>query len=203
VTPNKGLRPHAALTQRWAGAARAAAASEGAGRRIGSGGPRVAPATAFSALSFYRDQDTMSQASVLRSPWIAAAGIVFLLCGCGGGGKGVKVEGKLVKDGQPLTAGKDEMLNLSFTGKNAQGADAVFGAIVQSDGTFVVNDVPPGKFKLHVSISGGGSEPASLKKMEGVNKEFEAGNAKLEYEVTAEAVQHITVDAKKGTAVKQ
>jgi len=118
------------------------------------------------------------------------------------------VEGKVVRDGTPVKSQQDQPLNLSFNGTDAKGAAVVFPAAVDSDGNFSVKGtdgkgIPPGKYKLAVAVSGGGSDPAGIAKMAALNKDFAAANAKLEYEVTADSPQKIQVDVGKGTVTKQ
>ncbi len=126
--------------------------------------------------------------------------------GCGGD-KGVKVEGQIVRDGNPYAAAEGETVNLSFAGKNAKGEDAIYPATVNAGaGSFVVNGpegkgIPPGKYKITINLSSGGSDPASLAKLEKVNAQFARINGK-ECDITSEPVQKITIDIGKGTVGK-
>jgi hypothetical protein len=123
------------------------------------------------------------------------AGVALALFGCADGKK-VNVEGQIVKNGQALSLGEGETLNLTFTGaENKQ-----YPATVRNDGTFVARHLPPGKYHLAVRLDTGANDPAGLKKSAQANKEFESANAKLEYEVTDDSGQQITIDAGKGTA---
>jgi hypothetical protein len=128
-------------------------------------------------------------------------GAALLLSGCGP--KRVKIEGKVVREGQPLKVGQGEKLNLSLTGTDDKGSPAGFVATLNGDGGFVLDNIPTGKYQLRLNIIGGGSDPADLAKFNEINKQFEAANAKLEYEVTADSTQTITVDVGKVTVTKQ
>jgi hypothetical protein len=130
----------------------------------------------------------------------------LLVSGCGGGDKGVKVEGRIVRDGQPLATAEGETLNLSFAGKNAKGEDAVYPAKVNSDGSFVVEGaggkgIPPGSYKVRINLGGGGSDPASLAKLEKTNQQVARIDNK-ECQVTSEPNQKLTIDVAKGTIGK-
>jgi hypothetical protein len=126
------------------------------------------------------------------------AGAALLLCGCGGGTKGVTVEGRLLKDGQPYTKIKGELVGVGF-----KGADKSFGAILYDDARFVATDVPPGKYKVTVTITSESNDPTELAKFAAKKKQFDAMNEKLDYEVTSSSGQKIDVDISKGTVTKQ
>ncbi len=143
---------------------------------------------------------------VVRSSQILGFVVVLaalLSSGCGDGTKMVKVEGKVVKGAEPFTVSDGQMLNLSFSGKGPKG-EAVYAAEVNPDGSFIVNKagggVPPGKYKIHINLTAGGTDPASLKKSAALNKQFSAIDGK-ECEVT-DAPQNITIDTAKGTIGK-
>ena len=147
----------------------------------------------------------MSQSLGLRRHWFVLVCGAFLCAGCGS--NGVKVEGKLVKDGQPYTVAQGESLALSFNGKGPQGEDQIYPATVNgSDGTFVASGVegkgiPPGKYQLQVNRTLMGSDPASVAKMAVINRELKAINGK-EVELTNDPVQKLTIDVAKGTVSK-
>jgi hypothetical protein len=132
-----------------------------------------------------------------------AVGLVVLFAsGCGGAPKMVKVEGKLMKGPQPFTPTAGESVRISFSGKGPKGEDADYGAEVSAtDGSFVVNaaggGVPVGRYKVTVSSSMTGSDPASLAKMGTINKQF-AGITGKEYEVT-DNPHNISIDIISGT----
>jgi len=147
----------------------------------------------------------MSQSLGSRRHWFVLVCGAFLCAGCGT--KGVKVEGKIVKDGQAYTVPQGESLSLSFNGKGPNGEDRTYPATVTgSDGTFVANGVegkgvPPGKYQVQLNRTVTGSDPASLAKMATINREFTHINGK-EVEFTTEPVQKITIDIAKGTISK-
>ncbi len=149
----------------------------------------------------------MRQVLGISKQGCALACFALLLCGCGGGSKGVKVEGKLLKDGQPFKAQQGELLSLSFRGKDAKGSDVICPAKVASDGTFTVagpkggDRVPPGNYKINLSVTLQGTDGASLAKAATINEQFSLIQGK-EYEVTAEPTQTVTIDVGKGTLSK-
>jgi hypothetical protein len=123
--------------------------------------------------------------------------LVLPLLGCGGG-KTVKVEGKLTKGVQAFTMGGGETVHMSFTGKGPKGDDAVYSAEVNAaEGTFVVKEIPPGKYKITFNVATGGTDPASLAKQAAFNKQFSLVDGK-EYEVPADP-QYISIDTATGT----
>jgi hypothetical protein len=75
-----------------------------------------------------------------------------LACGCGGKSK---VNGKIVKDGQPFTLGEKGVFVLSFTSED--GADkTVYNATTKPDGTFTIlgpesKGIPSGKYKVNLT----------------------------------------------------
>jgi hypothetical protein len=147
----------------------------------------------------------MRQVLGFRSCGLVLAFAAFLFLGCGAGV--VKVEGNLVKDGKPYTPQPGENLSLSFNGKNAAGAPTVYPATVDgSNGSFMVKapdsaGVPPGTYKIHMSIAGG-SDTASLAKAAQSNRQFTAINDK-DIEIAAgDAGKKITIDIAKGTITK-
>jgi hypothetical protein len=136
-------------------------------------------------------------------PFWGVACVLLFLVGCNRGTPTVKLEGKIVKDGTAISLGQGESLTLSFGGTDAAGKPADVGAAVEPDGTFVVSKIPVGKYKLKVGIASSSNDPAGLAQMAKLNKEFEAANAKLEYDVTSDSNQQLTVDAGKGTVTKR
>ena len=132
----------------------------------------------------------------LRQRVLLAASAALLLVGCGGS-KGVKIEGKIVRNGAPLKVEGNDILGLSFDGPESK----VFPATVNKDGTFVANGVAPGHYKIRLTLAPGGNDAASLAKARDISKQFDAVNNKLEYEVGS-GDQTITVDVEKGTVTK-
>jgi hypothetical protein len=83
---------------------------------------------------------------------------LLLVAGClavvGCGGKS-KVNGKIVKDGQPFTVSEKGVFVLSFV--SADGTDkTVYNATTKPDGTFTIlgpegKGVPPGKYTVNLT----------------------------------------------------
>jgi hypothetical protein len=121
---------------------------------------------------------------------VLCAALVLPACGS----KGVNVEGKLVKDGQPYTPPQGVTLHLSCTGKAADGKEVVCaGSINASDSSFVLSvpkgkGVPPGKYKVNLNLTSTATNPAALAKLPALNAQFKAINDK-EFEVTSEPNQ--------------
>jgi hypothetical protein len=148
----------------------------------------------------------MKRVFIYRPVLLVLTCTAFFLSGCGGGDKGVKVEGRIVRDGQPFAAAQGETVNLSFAGKNAKGEEAVYPAKVNADGSFVVDGpggkgIPPGSYKLRLNVGSEGSDPASLAKLEKTNQQFARIDNK-ECQVTSESNQKLTIDVTKGTIGK-
>jgi hypothetical protein len=147
----------------------------------------------------------MRQLVGLRYSGLMLAFAAFLFLGCGAGT--VKVEGNLVKDGQPYTPQAGENVSLSFNGKNAEGEPMAYPAAINaSNGSFVVKapdggGVPPGTYKVHMSIAGG-SDPESLAKAAKTNEQFKALNDKDVQIAAGDSGKKITIDIAKGTVTK-
>jgi hypothetical protein len=130
---------------------------------------------------------------------------LLFLAGCSGGdGPRVKLSGTVVKDGAPIQVKSGDMLNISFQSK--AGDSAVHPATLAADGSFTVDGpgkkgIPPGKYTLIISLTSGGSDPASLQHMDQLNKQFAAVKGK-EFEVGSEPDQKITIDVTRGTVGK-
>jgi hypothetical protein len=130
----------------------------------------------------------------------------FLFVGCGS--PGVKVEGQLVKDGKPFVPPTGQMLSLSFIGKDADGKEQSLGAAVNStDGSFAVtgpkgSGIPPGTYKVKLSVSTESSDPDSLNRIETLNSQFALINQKDCVIEAGDAGKKITIDVSKGTVTK-
>src|SRR5262245_4510848 len=147
-------------------------------------------------------RDIMSQVFGFRRCCFALVVVALFAAGCGGA-KAVKVEGKLVKSGQPYTLTEGGSLNLSFHSKGMTGEGMVYPARVNAtDGSFVLDGpegrgIPPGRYKITLNRTTESSDPASLVKLYQSNKQFTFINGK-ECEVTDES-DKVTIDIGKGT----
>ena len=63
----------------------------------------------------------MRQVFALLARLLPLAGVSFLLLGCSGGVKGVKVGGSILKDGKAASPPTDMKISLSFQGKDEKG----------------------------------------------------------------------------------
>ncbi len=138
-----------------------------------------------------------------RHPVVLACAALFF-SGCGS--NGVKLEGKLVKDGKPLPAQPDAIMNLSFHALSPEGdVLAVYPAKVnESDGSFVLygpkgNRLPPGNYRININLSP--KEMALTAKTNKSNQQFAKINGK-EYEITAEPEQVITIEITTGEVTR-
>jgi hypothetical protein len=139
----------------------------------------------------------MKYLSGTRQPLLIVAGTALLLFGCGGGKGGGTIEGKVVRNGTAITVAETDILNVSFLGSD----NKAFGGVVHKDGTFVVNDIPAGHYKLRLTLAPVSNDTASLEKSEKASKVYEAVNNKLEYEVGGS--ETITIDIENGTVTKK
>jgi hypothetical protein len=144
---------------------------------------------------------------LLCSRRLIPACVVLLFLGCGPAG-GVKLQGKIVKDGQPYAAPSGETLTLSLNGKDAEGKAAIYPAAVNSsDGTFDLKGtngagVPPGTYQINLSTSTASTDPAALNKMDELKQKFAAVNGKDCVIAAGDAGKTITIDIGKGTVTK-
>ncbi len=141
----------------------------------------------------------MSRAFRFRRRVLVAACAAFLFLGCLGP-KGVKVTGKIVENGQAYTTPQGGTLSLSFKGGEGD-KEMIYPATISPDGSFVAAGeknagVPPGKYKVAISFTGG-SDPDSLAKAEQYNGKFAALNGQ-EIQIEDPA-KPITIDVGAGT----
>jgi hypothetical protein len=147
----------------------------------------------------------MSQVPAFRRHPVMLACAALFFCGCSSN-NGVKLEGKVLKDGKPFQPTGDEILNLSFHALTPDGdVTAVYPAKVnESDGSFVLygakgNRIPPGKYRININLS---PKDMSLTAKTNVsNRQLTQINGK-EYEVTAEPEQFITIEITTGDVTK-
>jgi|GEM_PF-3373477 len=131
---------------------------------------------------------------------------VVLILGCGGSSQGVRIEGKLMQGPVAYTVPEGQVLHLAFVGKNAKGEEVHYPADINpADGTFVVgktgDKVPPGKYRIKISVSVSGTDPASLAKQSELNKPFSIFDGK-EFEVTADSGQKFDIETTTGAITK-
>ena len=129
----------------------------------------------------------------------------LLLAGCGGkgGAKGVKVQGQLLQNGQPLKFLPNEEITVSFSPVDAAGkAAGGTGPVKQEDGTFTVSTaagvgIPPGKYQVRVSsqVYGGDGKDRFAEFFEGVGA--------LATDVDDKDAQKFVIDIGKKTVTKQ
>jgi len=94
--------------------------------------------------------------------WLFFLLLVGLLIGCGGKRK---VNGKILKDGQPFKVSDKGVISLSFV--SADDASKMYNATPNmSDGTFTIvgpdgKGIPPGKYKVQLSAQDPYTGPGS------------------------------------------
>ncbi len=130
----------------------------------------------------------------------ACAAALFLGCGP----KGVKTEGKILNSGSPYTPPSGALISLAF--KGGEGGKDTYGAgIDQTNGTFKVagpdgNGMPAGKYKIRLSATVGGTDPASLEATKAEAGKFAALNGQ---DVDIEAGKTIIIDIGNGSVKAQ
>lgn len=130
-----------------------------------------------------------------------AAFAALLFAGCGP--RMVKVEGKLLNNGQPYTPPPGAHLSLSFVGSGEGGPTIYPATINPGDSSFTApgpngGGVPPGKYKIQLNLAPESTDPASLAKMAAAGNVFTAINGK-ECEVPDSGAKSLTIDIAKGT----
>jgi len=140
-----------------------------------------------------------------RVPFFALVGLVAAL-GCGGP-KGVNVSGKITPPSGVKWVDTDN-IEVRFVPDDpkAKSASATFPA---KDPSFSLKDVPPGKYKVAVTITPYAGEKDSDKRkraLDPVNKKFDEAATKLQFEVPggsgANSTISVTVDLAKETVTK-
>jgi hypothetical protein len=148
----------------------------------------------------------MSQVPAFRRHSVMLACAALFFGGCGSNNNGVKLEGKVVKDGKPFQPTSDEILNLSFHALSSDGdVTAVYPArLNESDGSFVLygpkgNRLPPGKYRINMNLSPKDMPLAAKTNIS--NRQLAQIDGK-EYEVTSEPEQVITIEITTGTVTR-
>jgi hypothetical protein len=92
--------------------------------------------------------------SRIRWAPISAALAVLALSGCSP--SSVTIKGKIIKNGAPMTVSKDTMVTVKFDpqakDEQAEGVKSHSAKFNQETGTYSV-DLPPGKYKVTVSVA--------------------------------------------------
>jgi hypothetical protein len=137
----------------------------------------------------------------------------LLLAGCGSSLKTVPVKGKLVLP-QGLNLGPSDTVQVTFvpveTPASGKAAPQPVAEVNPSDFTFTptlpkASGIPPGKYKVTVSINGYPTGTPNAKRQEyldNLNEAFNAKNTKLTCDVAPEGSQSFTVDMNQGTVSK-
>jgi hypothetical protein len=145
----------------------------------------------------------MSQTSGFGCRLFVAGCMALFLAGCGGV-KGVKVEGKLLNNGQAYVPPAGVKVNLSFLSTDPKGGASAHAAVINpGDGSFVVSGpkdagMPPGKYKINLNLTSEATDPASLEKATWANAALAQIHGK-ECDIPAGGKATITIDIGKGT----
>jgi hypothetical protein len=136
---------------------------------------------------------------------VVATLAVLALSGCG---SGVRLRGRVVADGQPVTVPDGTALTLTFTeAADGEQAGHSYAALVDPDGAFTCEGppgagLPPGRYKVMVSSTA--TDPAvaaaALKRFPGVS---DPKTTPLTYEVNGEREQQIVIDLGKRTVRRE
>ncbi len=139
-----------------------------------------------------------------RCALVCLAAAVFAVAGCGGG-KLVKVKGKLVLPPKVQLEEKDS-LQVSFTSIAAGDKPLNTAANVDHSAlTFTINGpegkgVPPGKYQVDVTCTPYAGEPKAMerkKTLDALFAPFNGGKSQLTVELSGDAEQTVTVDLEK------
>jgi hypothetical protein len=144
----------------------------------------------------------MQQTLPLRSLLVAACLALLLVTGCSE--RTVTVDGKVVLP-PAIKLAKDDAVSITFL-PEAPGKKAVTANFSTTDSTFVANGLTTGKHKITAKFDPYPGLPDSAKRLaafEGINKKFDQTNSPLNYEVSNEAKQSITIEFDKGTVTKR
>ncbi|MCI0701927.1 MAG: hypothetical protein L0241_12670 [Planctomycetia bacterium] len=131
-------------------------------------------------------------------------GIACLLTGCGPKEvRGVKLKGKVLKDGQPLKPLPGEQVWVTFEREPVGSQVIMTAGQMQKDGTFTLEGqekkgTPPGKYT--VTIHGEYSSDEGENRFESL---FPEGKSSLVVEVTDQEDQNFVIDVGKMTITKQ
>ena len=139
----------------------------------------------------------------------AIRGLVLLLIlaalGCGRV-KFVKVEGRIVKDGQTYVLQPDEKLNLAFKSTEQPEIPVYLARIDEKDGSFVVvgpngKGIPPGNYTIRMRLALRHMDIDSQEKLAQLNQQF-AGLEEKQVTITDESNQKFIIDVGKNTISK-
>ncbi len=133
---------------------------------------------------------------------VAVVGLA-LLCLAGCTSRSITVKGKLILPGK-TKLGTNDTVNIVFM-PEGEGKKASAGIFNAADSTFVAKDVTPGKNRIEVKLTPYMGDPSETKRetaYEALNSKFGGGTSPLQYDVTNDPEQNITVDLDKGTVTK-
>ncbi|HZT82974.1 MAG TPA: carboxypeptidase-like regulatory domain-containing protein [Gemmataceae bacterium] len=108
----------------------------------------------------------MKEGVCLARCLVIGVAMVLLLSGCTkGGGKKVAVKGRVVDGGRPVTVPADlppgdpgiRVIFLSADREMKKAGEAYNAVVNPQDGTFEVKDIPPGKYRIAVSVGAFGT----------------------------------------------
>ena len=140
-----------------------------------------------------------------RHSYLFLAPLVLGLCalaGCGGSAKPVTVTGT-VKVPANIKLVDTDSINVVFLPAEAGAANASANCNAK-DGSFTAS-VPPGKYKITISIVPYAGMPDSQKRhreMENFLQKFDEHTTPLNVEIGTESTQTITIDMEKKTVTK-
>jgi hypothetical protein len=146
----------------------------------------------------------MHQTRRLLSVLALALGLLAL-AGCGQ--HGATVKGTVVLPPQVKLEENDSLIVILVPeGENSVASPSP----VKPDLSFVSmgptgKGVPPGKYKITVSLTPYMGSPEAEKRkpsLDPINKQYDSAHTKLSYEVTSDPQQSITIDLAKGTVTK-
>lgn len=140
-----------------------------------------------------------------RHPLIAvlfATLLAVIALGCGGGAQQKKLTGKVILPTNVKIV-ENDAINLTFA-PDSKGTTVV--AEVSSKDLTFSTQIPPGKYRVAVQITPYPGEKDSEKRataFEKFNDTYNSNNTKLNYEVTADSNQSITVDLAQNRVAKE
>jgi hypothetical protein len=130
--------------------------------------------------------------------------VLIFVPGLGCGKSTVKVEGKIISDGQAFQLDPEEKLHVGFEPVGQEETTIYLGSVNDKDLTFVSQDkgIPPGNYRIKLRITlrhmDRENGPEKLRER---NRIFDLINQQ-EVTITGDSRQKFTVDVGKGTVSK-